>query len=477
MAVPVLLWGQAPCGTDAAAQRSWLARYTAHLRQPAPAIRDLRQVPVAFHLVGRSNGAGRVAVGRVLDLLCELNTTYAPVGMWFYLAEDGIGLPDDDGVFTQPLLATSRQRMRSWRQDSALNVYVVSQAGSAGVLGYYDAQDDWVVVRRDAIRPDAQTLAHEIGHFFSLLHPHFGWDGAAWQAQIHGNPAPALASDLLTPTERMDSSNCDTAADMLCDTRPDYNFGLGWQQNCAYAGGALDPDSVLVDPDETLVMSYFGDACRGTFSPQQIALMQSDWADPARAYLHRAAAPLVDTLAGVPLPVAPVGTGGVSGGALSFVWRAVAGATGYWVECDRSPSFDLDPTTALVADTSATLTADWQFATTYYWRVRAFSTAYTCAAPATPSNFVPAQALALGDAATRPRIEATADPLVFFLQLPYPAPHPLTCELTDLAGRVCWRQSLAAAQARHRIALPSLPPGSYVLCIDRWPSVLLRVQR
>ncbi|MEZ4948184.1 MAG: hypothetical protein R2784_02135 [Saprospiraceae bacterium] len=45
-----------------------------------------------------------------------------------------------------------------------------------------------------------------------------------------------------SPTELQDGSNCTTAGDKICDTPPDYNFGLINGNSCY--GGAKDPNGV-----------------------------------------------------------------------------------------------------------------------------------------------------------------------------------------------------------------------------------------
>ncbi|TAE45895.1 MAG: hypothetical protein EAZ89_21025, partial [Bacteroidetes bacterium] len=245
----------------------------------------LYQIPVVFHLVARSNGSSQTQAWRVLQALCELNEQFEAAGIRFFLPEQGIRQVNQTSLFTQHYLSANQQQMRNLRADSALNIFVVQNAGPSGeqnVVGYFDAGDDWLVLRRDMLRSGNKALAHECGHFFGLLHPHYGWDVQAW---TQPGPAPALSSDGITATERMDGSNCQSAGDQLCDTPPDYNVGLDWQQSCHYAGGVQDPAGTLLDPAEGLIMSYFNDSCRAVFSPQQQALMRAALALPARAYL------------------------------------------------------------------------------------------------------------------------------------------------------------------------------------------------
>ncbi|RMG73988.1 MAG: hypothetical protein D6722_02965 [Bacteroidetes bacterium] len=261
---------------------------------------------------------------------------------------------DHDAIYLHHGLPASPAQMEQVRADSAVNVFVVQQAGgsgSIGVIGYYDLGRDWIVIQRDQIRPGNRTLAHEVGHYFSLLHPHFGWDGAAWDSVLHGNPPGSLAPDGLTPVERVDGSNCQTAGDRLCDTPPDYNLGLDWQQSCTYAGGALDPAGQVLDPDERLIMSYFSESCRRDFSPEQRQLMRADYLSAARNALRTAPPDTLSTVAPVSDLLQPA-PGGLTDWAdsVQLRWSSVSGQAAYLVQVDRSPAFDLSPITRLTTE-------------------------------------------------------------------------------------------------------------------------------
>jgi hypothetical protein len=377
------------CGVNTLEQMKWWPRYQAHLSQlpHKDGLNTSYQVPLAIHLVARTNGAGRVPIKRALEVVCELNAYYAPADISFYLAPAGFNLINDDGIFSNSDFAVNQLTMESHRRDSALNVFVVNTIGSSNVVGVYDSNKDWVLVQRNVFLPGNATLAHEIGHYFSLLHPHFGWDAAPWNINIHGNPAPDTASDGITPTERVDGSNCEVAGDRLCDTPPDYNLGLNWQQNCDYAGEARDPANQPLDPNERLIMGYFSEDCRDSFSEAQITLMQLDLQDEARAYLYPDYTPISAELATPATLGAPLDLAEATDRVLNFSWETVPAASHYYLEFDRSPDFNLDPQGRLSTSTSVAIPFDWRENTTYYWRVWAWNESSFCLPPSPANTF------------------------------------------------------------------------------------------
>ena len=86
--------------------------------------------------------------------------------------------------------------------SSASSIYFTdyvesSTGGSLCGYAYYPGGAD-VILMKNSCATNGSTLPHEVGHFFSLRHTH----------------GP---SNLLTTTELVDGSNCDTDGDEICD--------------------------------------------------------------------------------------------------------------------------------------------------------------------------------------------------------------------------------------------------------------------
>ncbi len=383
---------QAPavCGTvgeHAAQLEQLLIANKGRLAQSPVLPRSTQFVPVKFHLVARNDGSGRAEERVVLDDLCLLNEIFAEFDIQFY-SKDGFNYIDNSAAFSNPV-STLNSILAFNKDRNALNIFIVGSAdtgtnGEGVTLGFYSPSADLVVLNKSELGRSSKALAHEVGHFFTLLHTHHGWDDAPWDIDV-GNPSPTFAPGLPrnVPTEKVDGSNCETAGDRVCDTPPDYN-GLSWQ-NCDYNTGARDPDSILIDPDERNIMSYFQNnvgGCRPmVFSDQQKALMRTDLASPRRAFLRNEASRFVpEEITGPVSLVFPLDGGEAPGGAgtVRLEWALVDGATDYLVEIDRISSFSLQPIRVLVNGDNEIEVEGLDIGRRYFWRVRPWNEYRTC---------------------------------------------------------------------------------------------------
>jgi len=95
----------------------------------------------------------------------------------------------------------------------------------------------------------ATTLAHEIGHFYGLLHTH----------SLNGGP------------EYVDGSNCANAGDGFCDTPADPDLSGLVNAACNYIGNQIDPRGNFYNPSVGNLMSYAPPRCTNRFTPEQHA--------------------------------------------------------------------------------------------------------------------------------------------------------------------------------------------------------------
>ncbi len=354
--------------------------------------RAIQYVPIFFHLVGDVDGNGKHKERLVLDQICKLNAAYAPMDVRFYLSPHPIqGLFDysinNENVYTTQSNATL---MQNRRHANALNVYVVNEAASGNnqpgtTLAYYSTQRDWIVSRKDQINGNANngTLPHEIGHFFSLNHTFFGYESNSFGTNdVTWPTAPTFAPNGGgVTTERQNGSNCTTAADEICDTPPDYNFGFE-QGNCnAYNGGAKDPLGELVDPMENNFMSYFSGCANYAFTAQQQTTILADLNSASRNYLDNTYQPVADNIdTPVDFLVGPPNADTVNFyNEVLLEWNAVTGATHYLLEIDITNAYaTLNAQTFILTGTSKLLT-NLLPNKKYFWRVRPFNTYVTCA--------------------------------------------------------------------------------------------------
>ncbi|MCB9330451.1 MAG: T9SS type A sorting domain-containing protein [Lewinellaceae bacterium] len=351
----------------------------------------VQYVPVYFHLVGDANGAGKVKERLVLDQLCALNEAFSTADIRFYLSVH----PTQNTIFNYSINATnvySNQdgwfTMQTNRHPNALNVYIVDEAVSGNnnpgiTQAYYSNPRDWVVSRRDQISgaTNNAVLPHEIGHFFSLDHTFFGWESNPFDSSDPTWPIAPSVSPGNVPTERMSGSNCNTAADKICDTPPDYNFGL-YASSCSYNGGAKDPGNVDVVPMANNMMGYFNDCSNYVFTNQQKSVMMADLNSSARNYLDNNYTPPSEEInTPTDLLVSPG-----SGATVPYYdevlveWQDLPEATWYLLEFDFVSTYATPYAQSFMVNSNSKLVTTLLPNRTYYWRVRPINEYVTCAA-------------------------------------------------------------------------------------------------
>lgn len=387
---------QEACGTTPEAQLLSFDRLKENIdrAENGTAVSDrsaVQYVPIHFHIVGNGDGSGKHRESSILDQLCDLNDAYAPMEIRFYLrAHPTYGLFDysinNDNVYSGQ---SNIFLMANRRHNNALNVFVVNQAFDDNtVLAYYSPQDDWVVSRKDQINGTFNgTLQHEVGHFFSLAHTFFGYENNSFGPGSVGWPvapitAPYHPNGLNIPTERQNGSNCGSAADKICDTPPDYNFGL-LQSNCAaYGAGAKDPLGTIVDPTETNFMGYFsGCGTNYHFSPLQQGVILSDLASPLRNYLDNTFSPAATSITTPSdLLMGPDDSDTTEYyDEVLLDWQPVTGATMYLLEVDINAFFNSPQRQAFILTGTSKLLTNLTANKKYNWRVRPFNEYVTCA--------------------------------------------------------------------------------------------------
>ena len=346
-------------------------------------------VPIKFHLVARSDGSGRIAESEILEQLCVVNDQYAAQDLQFFI-NDGFNYINNDAVYENP--QSQDFVMDIARDRDAVNVYCVNSAGGgAGVvtLGYYDPRNDWVVMANSATRAAESEFAHELGHFFSLLHPHNGWDCEQYDEALHGNPVNISTAPCNSrAVEFEDRTNCNSSGDFLCDTPADYLFGLGWP-SCEYTREVQDPNGDIVDPDETNFMGYFLQCPVDvyTWSDQQVLAIRADYESGARNYLRRSTPESIEIVTERAVLLSPADGEVVDDPDQALLtWEAVPGASMYLVEVDELPSFSFALRGFLVSEESI-IVDDLLENKNYFWRVRGLSDVSTCASPSARNRF------------------------------------------------------------------------------------------
>lgn len=355
-----------------------------------------KYIPVTFHLVANNEGLGRIQEENVLDQLCILNEQFADQEVIFYI--DRLNYFDNTAVFETPASSAATIQMRVRKDNNSVNVYITNKAdsGSGGpgeTLAYYDPQEDWIVSKKNQINGATKTLAHELGHFFSLPHPHAGWDCNPYTDEDYGNPVTAMftlpceGGGGSLAIELQNGSNCNTAGDKICDTPPDYNIGLLHQNGCDPNTSVKDKNGAVITPITTNIMSYYMECDSWSFTPTQKNLMNTDYFTIQRSYIRTGHTPELDTVEGPVNYIYPI-NGETTPGETNILldWEDTPGANRYIVIIDRFQSFTFNPQKYFV-DESQLLIDSLTLLTTYYWKVWPYNETRTCAGYSAVQNF------------------------------------------------------------------------------------------
>jgi hypothetical protein len=336
------------CGTSAEADDYLADLITAQkellAKQPIDRkMMDPIYVPIRFHPVAETSGEGRINRRHLIYQLKVLNDEFAETGFVFYHdAIDWIDL-NNTTIYSNP--GTSGSFVQNAKASNAVNVFVTENADSGSALGgttlgFYSPSGDYVIIRQQELITLTNTLSHEIGHFFSLPHTHRGWDSEDYDPDVHGNPLASCLSPSGQPIELADRSNCDDAADRLCDTREDYNFGFTNPNNCVFTREIRDCNGDLAVPDVANQMGYFSGCQSYLFSEQQKDMMTVNLNSTRRNYLRNnpSYVPVTDEITSRVSEATPnTNNDEIESNRDIFVdWEDIEGATHYLVEMDVS---------------------------------------------------------------------------------------------------------------------------------------------
>jgi hypothetical protein len=356
----------APCGTiESEEMRTWLRNHQANPIQYKTGGEDhIDYVALQFHLVGTDQGENFFSVSETFRLLCETNNQFSGTGIQFFHTEEFNYISNSN--YYEHDYGAGGQMMNQYNEPNVVNVYVVDDP--AGNCGYFSWGGDALAVAKSCSDAGSTTLAHELGHYFSLPHTFSGWEGAYDSDNGLTNP-PAEWQQ-----ERADGSNCLTAGDGFCDTPADY---LSFRWSCPYTNSLYDPTGALVVPDESYYMSYALDACTSRFSEEQKEAMV------ANLYSFRGdllGNPTPNTIQPADTYVFHPGAGqqNVNPNNIVLSWKAAEGADKYYVEAIQYAN-QVSGTNVQTYTTDTFLVGSLDPFTQYYVSVIPMNDGNTCA--------------------------------------------------------------------------------------------------
>lgn len=362
--------------------------------------RTTTYIPLSIHNVaGDANGLGKTSEALIMAFICGLNDIYAAQDVQFFI-HNVIYNRVNTFIYNNAGSGQARNSMMSYRVPNTLNL-IIGASTNNPTASWYDVQGDFVFLLQQMLTPEAKTEAHEIGHFFTLPHTFFGWEGNDVRTLLPngGNVNCSYGSGWFAHVpERVprtgSRANCQTAGDGFCDTEADY---FSSRINCPYPNNINDCDGNPLDVDESNIMSYAFDACVTGFSTEQETAIAMNIA--SRSWVTNTP-PTTAAVTGSPTVVSPADggqLGDINSSTVRLEWTPVTGANWYYLEVvgTKFPGlwlpdntniiyrgllysglthFDL-PTNNLVAGSR------------YAWRVKAANSLSTCAPLSTYSKF------------------------------------------------------------------------------------------
>ena len=276
-------------------------------------------IPIAAHIVRRTNGTGGLTQAALDQGIADANALYANTGMVFQLLS--VDYIDDDDYFNNiNTTAEIDALLGESVVADAVNAYFTpnlsnEQGGLCGRGSFTTSTPQGIAMNNGCMGVSSNTSSfpHELGHFFDLFHTHETDFGA----------------------ELVDGSNCSTAGDKLCDTPADPTLDPGTNvtafPGCTYNGSETDANGDSYSPDTHQMMSYSDKNCRDIMSPQSEAKVVATLLNERPELLNKGCAPtanagtdIVAECEGATTTVQLDGTGSSDpeGVSLTYTWEA-----------------------------------------------------------------------------------------------------------------------------------------------------------
>lgn len=244
------------CGTEWTAENeAYFKNIKKEKRKKPFKLNSTVSIPIKVHIVRNSDGSGGINETDFNVILNGLNSAYESMKMSFYLCED-INYIDNSEYYTFDK-SEENDLANSTEVIQVINIYYVNSIQNNGdaVGGYayipYSYRPYTSSLNRVLIaNTDANTLIHEIGHFFSLPH-------------THGNSNSQVTKELVN------GSNCSSEGDKFCDTPADPNLLNKVNSECNYSNSLTDANGDLYLPLTNNYMSYSRSSCKNSFTEEQ----------------------------------------------------------------------------------------------------------------------------------------------------------------------------------------------------------------
>ena len=356
--------------------------------EAAKASRADYYIPIQIHMIGEDNGTGYADIDQVFGSVCQLNEDYTKFGVQFYI-DLPIRYVNNSTIYNNSHNQTAYSIFGNLTVSNKMNIFVGPSVDSPVSSYYLDAGSQEYIFFLDQMMGYGEyTLTHEVGHFFTLPHTFYGWEGTDAR-DYEGQSIPSNINWARAESVRRSGGNCNSAADGFCGTEADY---VSFRAPCPSTYDLRDRYGESLDPDETNIMSYYYDECVSTFSNDQENAIVADifsrgWSNFSAPNLNTVDPYVLSN----PSPTASESV--EHGSNLTISWDAVDGASHYLLSVDRShhiANVSLENIeTVVISNPNYTISASNLLEDTYYrWSVIPFTESYTCAEVSGFNKFV-----------------------------------------------------------------------------------------
>ena len=374
MVTSVSMWSQSndhnPCGTSGD-YPEWLAGFLANPNRPkARSEDDIIYLPMTVHSVGKTDGSGHYPTLRIFESLCRLNEDFAPYKIQFFIKGD-INIINRDLYYDHDDFGDGSRMMKTYNKSLTINTFITNQAPS-NACGYWHQSQDAIVVIKNCMGGSGHTWTHEVGHWLSLPHTFYGWEGKTYDSSTETPLYHSISGRDTFFVENALGNNCSKAGDRFCDTPADY-LSLGWSCNGSFQSVLVQKDPFGIDfrSDGSNFMSYSVDACQSKFSKDQNEAMLA-YIEQRRGFYVSKDIPLGKVSSDPITFTHPENNGLVNYQGINLKWNHLPNATHYLVNISKFSFFVTIDYEFIVQGNSINI-GDLPVDKKWYWRVKPYN--------------------------------------------------------------------------------------------------------
>jgi hypothetical protein len=221
--------------------------------KPLPRIN--KEFLVIAYIVVDKDSVPNITQAQITSTLANVSQIFAPIGASFTVCEFRTIYNFQYNAVDSPF---KKELDPQYKSDNRINIYYVDNfKGDLGTAcgvaaGGIPGTNGNITIKKSCNQP--LVVAHEMGHYFSLLHPFNGG------------------------TELVNGSNCQTDGDGVCDTPADPfvqgdNLSDYVNSSCLFISTKKDANGEYYDPDVSNIMSYYTPCVCLKFTHQQYERM------------------------------------------------------------------------------------------------------------------------------------------------------------------------------------------------------------